>query len=141
MCDFYEGWAEERGVTLMRDGQACIAGDRRMLRRALSNLLSNAIRYTPAGGCVRVTLRAVNEGGAVITIENPGPPIPSEHLPRLFDRFYRVDPSRQRGGDGSGLGLAIVKSIITAHGGSVEVSSSPESTRFQIILPERPPHP
>lgn len=140
LFEFYEGWAEERGVTLTREGHARIAGDRSMLRRALGNLLSNAIRYTPAG-CVRVTLRAVDDGGAVITIENPGPPIPSEHLPRLFDRFYRVDPSRQRGGDGSGLGLAIVKSIIAAHGGTVDVSSTAESTQFQIILPERPPHP
>ncbi|MDZ7662979.1 heavy metal sensor histidine kinase [Thiohalophilus sp.] len=141
LFDFYEGWAEERGVALAREGHARIAGDRSMLRRALSNLLSNAIRYTPAGGAVRVTIRARDDGGAALAIENPGTPIPPEHLPRLFDRFYRVDPSRQRGGDGAGLGLAIVKSIITAHGGTVEVTSTTESTRFQIILPERPPHP
>ncbi|PMC24825.1 two-component sensor histidine kinase, partial [Klebsiella aerogenes] len=71
-----------------------------------------------------------------LVVENPGAPIAAEHLPRLFDRFYRVDPSRQRKGEGSGIGLAIVKSIVSAHHGSVAVQSDPRSTRFIIVLPK-----
>jgi two-component system heavy metal sensor histidine kinase CusS len=68
-------------------------------------------------------------------IENPGKPVPEEHLPRLFDRFYRVDPSRQRKGEGSGIGLAIVKSIVEAHHGRVHVESDIRSTRFILSVP------
>ena len=134
LFDYYEGWAEERGVALTLEGSAMVTGDRPMLRRALSNLLSNAIRHTPAGGAVRVKLAVLN-GDSVLTVENPGPVIPAEHLPNLFDRFYRIDASRQRGGEGAGLGLAIVKSIITAHGGRVGVESTTGRTSFRIILP------
>jgi two-component system heavy metal sensor histidine kinase CusS len=105
-----------------------------MLRRALSNLISNAIQHTPSGQSVRVTLARHGEQ-ATVTVENPGTEIPAEHLPRLFDRFYRVDPSRQRKGDGAGLGLAIVKSIIDAHGGSITVMSADQTTRFQLTFP------
>ena len=107
---------------------------RLMLRRALSNLLSNAIRHTPPGQTVSVLL-AMQGDKAVITVENPGPEIPAEHLPRLFDRFCRIDPSRQRKGDGAGLGLAIVKSIIDAHGGSIQAVSTRQATQFQLTLP------
>lgn len=72
-----------------------------------------------------------------VIVENPGTPIAPEHLPRLFDRFYRVDPSRQRKGEGSGIGLAIVKSIVVAHKGTVAVTSNARGTRFVIVLPER----
>ncbi len=110
-----------------------------MLRRALGNLLSNAIRYTPRAGVVSVTLSS-KEGRTVVRIENPGDTIAEEHLSRLFDRFYRVDPSRQRqpdatGNEGAGLGLAIVKSIIEAHQGSVRASSHSSVIIFEIILP------
>lgn len=134
LFDYFEAWAEERGVSLAQTGSATVPGDRLMLRRALSNLISNAIRHTPPGQTVRVSL-AMPGDTAVIAIENPGPDIPAEHLPRLFDRFYRIDPSRQRKGDGAGLGLAIVKSIIDAHGGSIEVASANQATRFQLTLP------
>lgn len=138
LFDYYEGWAEERGVALATEGAATATCDRPMLRRALGNLLSNAIRHTPAGGTVRVKLDALNGGATGIAVENTGPEIPPEHLPKLFDRFYRVDPSRQRGCDGAGLGLAIVKSIITAHGGEVGVVSEAGWTSFQITLPRLP---
>ena len=131
-----QGWAEERGVALKLEGTANVTGDRLLLQRALGNLLSNAIRHTPAGGTVRVKLMRSSEGNVGITVENPGPEIPSEHLPRLFDRFYRVDPSRQRRGEGAGLGLAIVKSVVDAHGGRVDVTSAAGVTAFQIILPQ-----
>lgn len=134
LFDYFEAWAEERGVSLTRTGSAVATGDRLMLRRALSNLISNAIRHTPPGQAVRVFLENAADK-AVLTIDNPGAAIPQEHLPRLFERFYRVDPSRQRRGDGAGLGLAIVKSIVSAHGGTISVTSTSEATRFQITLP------
>ena len=106
-----------------------------MLRRALSNLLSNAIRYTAAGQAVTVSLVAQSNDRVMIRVENPGLTIDPEHLPKLFDRFYRADPSRQRKGDGAGLGLAIVKSIIEAHGGSITVQGDGEQMIFEIQLP------
>jgi two-component system heavy metal sensor histidine kinase CusS len=134
LFDYYDGWAEERGVSLALEGGAQVTGDRLLLQRALGNLLSNAIRHTSAGGTVRVTLGSAD---AVVTIgvENPGTPIPSEDLPKIFDRFFRVDPSRQRRGEGAGLGLAIVKSIVDVHGGAIEAASDDKGTRFRITLP------
>jgi two-component system heavy metal sensor histidine kinase CusS len=135
LFDYYEGWAEERGVSLALEGAAKTTGDRLMLQRALGNLLSNAIRHTPAGGTVRVRLGTSDDGKVEIMVENPGTVISPEHLPKLFDRFYRVDPSRQRNGEGAGLGLAIVKSIIDAHGGKIDITSAAGRTTFQIVLP------
>ncbi len=135
LFEYYEAWAEERGVTLTLEGAATASGDRLMLRRALGNLISNAIRHTPGGEAVRVELSTSENGEISIVVENPGTEIPAEHLPRLFDRFYRVDPARQEGG--TGLGLAIVKSIVDTHGGKIDVVSSKGRTRFQIILPNR----
>lgn len=133
--EFFEAWAEERGVGLQFEGHSCtVIGDSLMLRRVINNLLSNAIRYTPAGKSVTVHVNE-NADKVILTVENPGPPIPEEHLPRLFDRFYRVDPSRQRKGEGSGIGLAIVKSIVTAHQGKIGVTSDAVSTCFIITLP------
>ncbi|EEQ7782972.1 heavy metal sensor histidine kinase [Escherichia coli] len=135
--DFFEALAEDRGVELRFVGDKCqVAGDPLMLRRALSNLLSNALRYTPPGEAIVVRCQTVNHQ-VQVSVENPGTPIAPEHLPRLFDRFYRVDPSRQRKGEGSGIGLAIVKSIVVAHKGTVAVTSDARGTRFVIMLPER----
>lgn len=137
--DFFEAWAEEKEVTLRFTGNACwVNGDPLMLRRAISNLLSNAIRYTPGQQAVTIQV-SESAGQAKLVVENPGAPIAPEHLPRLFDRFYRVDPSRQRKGEGSGIGLAIVKSIVTAHHGSVVVESDSRSTRFILTLPKQMP--
>ncbi len=136
LFDYFEAWAEDRFVSLIRNGPVLyVQGDRLMIRRALSNLLSNAIRYTPSGQAVTVSLFADSNDKVVIRVENPGLAINSEHLPRLFDRFYRVDPSRQRKGDGAGLGLAIVKSIIDAHGGTIAVKGEDGRMVFEITLP------
>jgi len=108
------------------------------LRRALSNLLSNAIHHTSSGQAVQVRLERLENEAVLISIENPGATIHPEHIPRLFDRFYRVDPSRQRNGEGAGLGLAIVKSIIDAHDGKIEVTSAAGRTQFRITLPKLP---
>lgn len=135
--DFFEAWAEERNVSLKFNGMPCLTeGDPQMFRRAISNLISNALRYTPEGKAVTVSIRE-QDSDFELVIENPGTPIPEEHLPRLFDRFYRVDPSRQRKGEGSGIGLAIVKSIVTAHHGKVRVESDAVSTRFILTVPRK----
>ncbi|EKS6735003.1 Cu(+)/Ag(+) sensor histidine kinase [Enterobacter asburiae] len=133
--EFFEAWAEERNIALKFNGMPCLVeGDPQMFKRAINNLLSNALRYTPEGQAITVSIR--NQGSFFdLVIENPGKPIPEEHLSKLFDRFYRVDPSRQRKGEGSGIGLAIVKSIVEAHHGRVHVESDVRSTRFILSLP------
>lgn len=132
---FYDALAEEHGVGLSLSGEAVVHGDKLMIRRALSNLLSNAIRHTPASGTVRVTIAGSDDAGVRVGVENPGPAIDAAHLPRLFDRFYRVDASRAKGSDGAGLGLAITKSIVDAHRGTIGVSSVDGCTRFEIGFP------
>ncbi len=135
LFEFYDALAEAQGIRLSASGQATVAGDKLMLRRALSNLISNAIRHTPHLGTVHVEIETEASGGVKISISNPGTPIPPEHLPHLFERFYRVDPSRQRSSEGVGLGLAITKSIIMAHRGTITTHSDNELTRFDIHLP------
>lgn len=136
MLEFYEPLIDEKHLQLTLHGNAEVDGDRLMLRRAVGNLLSNAIRHTPEHGFINIALEIEDEKVRV-RIENSGETIPSEHLPRLFDRFYRVDSSRQRAGEGSGLGLAITKSIALAHNGSVSVNSTDGETRFSLWLPAR----
>ena len=133
--EFFEAWAEEQHVTLKISGQTCwVEGDALMLRRVMNNLLSNAIRYTPQDEAVHVTL-SEDDIWVKVVIANPGLVIPPEHLPRLFDRFYRIDPSRQRKTAGSGIGLAIVKSIVSAHQGKISVTSNSTATCFTLLLP------
>ena len=132
---FYEAFAEEQRVSLVLDGAGMVRGDRLMLRRALSNLLSNAIRHTPRDGTVKVGIDASRPGELQLSVENPGEDIEPEHLPRLFDRFYRVDSSRQKASEGAGLGLAITKSIVDAHKGTIQAFSSNGSTRFTVTFP------
>ncbi|HEY3328029.1 MAG TPA: heavy metal sensor histidine kinase [Novimethylophilus sp.] len=133
---FYEAFAEEQDVSLVLVGEGSVRGDRLMLRRALSNLLSNAIRHTPRHGAVKVIIRQEAESGKIrLTFENPGESIQPEHLPRLFDRFFRVDSSRRKASDGAGLGLAITKSVVEAHQGKIQAFSADGVTRFEIIFP------
>lgn len=135
LFDFFGALAEERQVSLTLDGQApMILGDRAMLRRAISNLLSNALRYTPPGEQIMVRLVTQSESEVSLSVINPGPEIPAENLPNIFDRFYRADPSRARHGEGAGLGLAIVRSIVETHGGRVEASSYNNATSFTLFF-------
>ncbi len=134
LFDYYEAWAEDNEVSLLVEGTLQLRCNRLMLRRAISNLVSNAIRHTPKGQTVIIKLDRLQNRVSII-VQNPGEPILSKHLPKLFDRFYRVDPSRQRTSEGTGLGLAITKSIVEAHGGSIHVTSDELKTQFQIILP------
>jgi len=135
LIDFYQALADEQGVRIDRSGDGHLAGDALMIRRALSNLLSNAIRHTPRGGTVSISVETLRSGEIVVRVENTGDTIPAEHLPRLFDRFYRVDPARSRTSEGAGLGLAIVKSIVEAHGGEISVSSTAGATSFTMSFP------
>jgi len=138
LFDFYEALAEERGVVLRLSGQAGAVGDRLMLRRALGNLLSNALRYTPAGGSVEVRL-VQRPGWVSIAVENQGQDIAAELLPSLFERFFRGDKSRVRSDlDGVGLGLSITRAIARAHGGAIAVRSSGGRTCFTLELPDVP---
>jgi two-component system heavy metal sensor histidine kinase CusS len=139
LFEFYDALAEDQGVSLALTGSGTIDGERLMIRRAVSNLLSNAINYTRRGGCVDVRIERADDGAVRLAVENSGDDIAPEHLPRLFDRFYRVDPSRQRVTDGAGLGLAITKSIVAAHGAVVRASSANGVTRFEILFPARAP--
>lgn len=135
LLEFYEVLLEEKNIRTKVTGQAVIKGDRLMLRRAFSNLLSNAIRHTQSGGSISILIDATETDRIQIAITNTGEAIPSEHLPRIFDRFYRADASRQHSSDGAGLGLPIVKSIAEAHRGSVLVASAGGVTTFTVSLP------
>lgn len=139
LFDFFEALAEERQIRLALEGQAmAMQGDRAMLRRAISNLLSNAIRHTSPGGEVRIRLATPSDQEVSLSVQNPGPEIPAEHLHKIFDPFYRVDPSRTRQSEGAGLGLAIVRSIVEAHGGRVEAASVwGRTTSTLFSLPRR----
>ncbi|MEB0047845.1 MULTISPECIES: heavy metal sensor histidine kinase [unclassified Pseudomonas] len=136
LLEFFAPLAEDTQVTLSRAGSVSMKGDRSMLRRALSNLLDNALRFTPANGEVRVRIVDQAQGLSLI-VENRGDGIPKELLPRLFDRFYRADPARREGSsEHAGLGLAITQSIIRAHGGQIHCESDNGWTRFVIELPK-----
>lgn len=136
LSEFYEPLAEESGITLSVRGDGKVTGDRLMLRRALSNLLSNALRYTERDRMIVASVTAQSDGSVAVGVENPGPAIPPDHLAHLFDRFYRADPSRTRGSsEVAGLGLAITKSIVDAHRGRISVTSADGTTRFEIVLP------
>jgi two-component system phosphate regulon sensor histidine kinase PhoR len=112
-----------------------VRGDRGQLKQVLTNLLDNAIKYTPEKGTVRLSA-ACSEGRVTVSVEDTGPGIPDESLPRIFERFYRVDKARSREMGGTGLGLAIVKHIVEAHGGGVAVESRPGTgSAFRFSLP------
>ncbi len=129
--------AERAGVSLEADFSPelpRVCGDLGLIERVLTNLIENALRYTPAGGSVRVLLS--REGEAVgVTVADTGSGIAPEDLPRVFDRFYRADKSRDRSTGGAGLGLAIARQIVELHGGSIEAESRPNAgSRFRFTL-------
>ncbi|MNO75846.1 Sensor protein CzcS precursor [compost metagenome] len=127
--------AELKDIELRIRGWGTASGDRLMFQRALSNLLSNALRHAPPGKPIDLGIE--RQGGDVrVWVENQGVGIAAEHQPQLFERFYRVGAGRSRLEGGTGLGLAIVKSIMQLHGGRIEVMSSPAGpTRFSLIFP------
>jgi signal transduction histidine kinase len=140
IADRHEPAVRERGIALdlhIEPGTPHVQGDAARLEQALQNLAANAIRHTPAGG--RVTLRAEPmDEGVQIGVRDTGPGIPPEHLPRIFDRFYKVDAARSgtSAPSGSGLGLSIVQAIVHRHGGRVSASNAPDGgALFEVWLP------
>ncbi len=136
LFDYYEAVAEEKGVRFTVSGAGKLLADRLMMRRALGNLLSNAVRHAHANSNVGVTLQT-DPHGTVIAVENTGDVIPVEAQARVFERFFRVDPSRQNRSEGTGLGLAITQSIVVAHGGTLSVTSAEARTNFLMKFPPR----
>ena len=133
--------AEDKGVTITCETPApvMLEGDRGRFKQVIVNLLDNAIKYTPPGGAITLSVRAHN-GAVVCEVSDNGVGIPAAALPHVFDRFYRVDPARNREQGGAGLGLAIVKAICAAHNGRVEVTSTEGAgSCFRVVLP--PPRP
>ena len=134
LIDFYEALAEEGQVRIVRQGQASVQGDRLMLRRALSNLISNALRHTPKEGQITIRIDA-DAAGVRLDVCNVGDPIAAEQIERIFERFHRGSAQRESRGEGAGLGLAITRSIVQAHGGHITAHSAEGVTCFTITWP------
>jgi signal transduction histidine kinase len=138
----HERACQEAGVTLLTSiapAAETVSGDQDRLEQALQNLAANAIRFAPRGSAVTLSAKPVPSGTEVaISVEDQGPGIPPEHLPHIFDRFYKADAARAGVSGGSGLGLSIVKAIVERLGGRLTVASRPGSTVFKMTVP-RPP--
>ncbi|PKY11386.1 hypothetical protein B1757_04780 [Acidithiobacillus marinus] len=132
ICAFYQAMADEQEVSLDNDVDASIVANSELLRRALSNLLSNALNHTPAGGSIRIHSVQTQER-LQLMVSDSGTGISAEALDRVFDRFYSEDTARMRRGQGTGLGLAIVRSIMQLHGGEVALKSTPGSGTTAIL--------
>ncbi|ADD41788.1 sensor histidine kinase [Stackebrandtia nassauensis] len=131
--------APDRTITVEAGDAVMVLGDESRLRQVATNLLANARQHTPEGTPIDVTVAAV-DGTAIFSVTDHGPGIPSEHRDRVFDRLYRIDPSRSRATGGSGLGLSIVASIVASHHGIVQLESEPgEGTTVRVELPVAQP--
>jgi signal transduction histidine kinase len=134
---------QTKGVRLVTDispGLPELSLDSERIGQVLGNLLDNGLRHTPAGGTVTISGAAFpSTGGAEVSVADSGDGIPAEHLPHVFERFYRVDTARDRAHGGSGIGLAIAKALVEAHGGQLTVTSrgTGSGSTFQILLPHR----
>lgn len=138
IAEYFEGIAEEAQVRIAVAGSGVLHADATLLRRAVGNLVANAIRYTPPQGSISLEATVV-AGATLIGVANPGPGIPPDQIERIFDRFYRADPSRSSASGSSGLGLAIVRTIMALHGGAASASSEPgKHTVFTLRFPEVP---
>jgi len=136
ICDYFEDLAAERGVALNWSGQGAIWADASLLRRALANLLANAVRFAASGSAIELIAQG-EARGMLIEVRNRGVDIPVEHLESIFERFFRGDPSRQRSSQSSGLGLSIVRSIMQLHKGRCWAESSGGLTCFYLEFPSK----
>ena len=140
VAEYFEPVATEQDQRIDVRGAALAGCDRAMARRALTNLLSNAVRYAPRGATITVDIASHRSGGVSVDVSNPAPPMSAEELQRLFARFARgPDPTaasaRASIGEGAGLGLSIVNSIMRLHGGSVTADSTPTGLHFRLVFP------
>lgn len=136
ISEFYQAMADEKEIRVSQEGDGVITVNAIMFRRALSNLLSNALKYTSQGGQVHFDIKE-NTEHVEISVKDSGIGIAPEHLPKIFHRFYRVDSARARSAGGNGLGLAIVKSIIDLHHGTIAIASQiGEGSTVTVILPK-----
>jgi two-component system heavy metal sensor histidine kinase CusS len=134
LTSYFEAIAENQGVHFFVDGAIQLRADPSLLRRAVSNLVSNALAHADAESVI--ALRAYQTGGYVaVEVTNSGPTIPPEHIDKIFDRFYRINSSRQGSAKNMGLGLAIVRSIMELHRGKVDVVSRAGLTTFTLYFP------
>jgi signal transduction histidine kinase len=134
-CELFRSSAEDKDLRLICDvpGNFSISGDNRLIQRMIANLLDNSIKYTPAGGSIEVTVNTLNNDAVAITVKDTGIGIFEKDMPRVFERFYRCDPSRSEAG--IGLGLSFARAIARAHGGDITVSGEPnKGSTFTITL-------
>jgi len=138
-CELFEPLAEEKNVALSCRAleKMMLSGDARMLQRMLANVLDNALKYTPSGGKVEVSLAGNENNTIIITVRDTGIGISEADLPHVFERFYRCDRSRSQ--PGTGLGLSLARAIARAHGGDITATSTlDQGSKFTIRLPEVP---
>lgn len=135
-----EALSQGRHQISIQDGAHCdLTGSTRELHSAFSNLVSNAVRYTPTGGRIEVRYSRTPAGGVELAVQDSGQGIPAQHLPRITERFYRVSTSRSRGSGGTGLGLSIVKHVLGLHQAQLRIESEVGrgSTFACVFGPER----
>jgi two-component system heavy metal sensor histidine kinase CusS len=135
IAEYFEGISADKGVQVQVSGGARLSAERELFRRAVSNLLANALRYTPSGQTISMTAARTDRGVSIL-VQNPGEGIAPADLPNVFDRFYRGDKARSNSGTSSGLGLAIVKTIVEIHGGAALARSEVGGvTTFELQFP------
>jgi len=136
-CELFQAPAEVKDLKFVCDvpGPLQVWGDQRLIQRMIANLLDNAIKYTSEGGTVNVAVHRQENHSVGITVKDTGIGISEQDLPRIFERFYRCDPSRSNAG--IGLGLSFAKAVARAHGGDIAVTSRPDQgSTFTVTLPE-----
>jgi two-component system heavy metal sensor histidine kinase CusS len=136
VLDYYDALIEEKQLRITCQGSVSLRADPLLFRRVINNVLSNAIKYTPAGGAVGITV-VRTESGVTITVGDSGIGIAADELENIFSRFYRGRATRSLDAKGAGLGLAIVKSIMDLHGGSINIQSEPsKGTIITLSFPQ-----
>lgn len=134
ICDYYQAIADDKRIKVNFTGKACIRANLVMFRRLLSNLISNALKYTPTEGSVSIAIKESNAETVQIAVRDSGIGIEAKHLPNIFNRFYRADAERSKlSGDGIGLGLAIAKSIVELHQGTIAITSEPQQGTMVLL--------
>ena len=142
LLEFFDPLACQKGLTLTLDAPApaSVIGDKTLIQQLFTNLIDNAVKYTPEGGTIALAMQA-KDGMVEVSVEDTGIGIPEDALPDIFKRFYRVDESRSRERGGSGLGLSICHFIVEAHRGRIKVESEAgRGSSFTVYLPMVPGH-